>query len=109
VPESVLPRPDGIASAPAGDGSRDDYHYAEFKPPELIPLEVDDDKALFGGLFEAPTPSNPGQYVPPAPVPQPGRRPAIPPPPAPLPPPANAPPGELPPVPYDEHELLPET
>ncbi|MDR3087599.1 MAG: PBP1A family penicillin-binding protein [Azoarcus sp.] len=53
VPETALPRPDGIASAPAGDGSYDDYYYAEFQPPELLVPKSEDDHIL-GDLFSAP-------------------------------------------------------
>jgi penicillin-binding protein 1A len=37
VPESFLPRPEGIATSLAGDGSYEDYHYADRRPPELLP------------------------------------------------------------------------
>ncbi|MDR0717616.1 MAG: PBP1A family penicillin-binding protein, partial [Azoarcus sp.] len=33
MPESFLPRPEGLATALAGDGSREDFYYVEFQPP----------------------------------------------------------------------------
>ncbi|MDR1461802.1 MAG: hypothetical protein LBI68_01500, partial [Azoarcus sp.] len=135
MPETALPRPEGIASAPSDDGSRDDYHYAEFQPPELRPIEDDtltpDD--VFGGV---PTSSQGGLSAPPSPVPQgrPGGQAPVPmvggglppaplpdgppptptpvPSPTPVPPPSEQAPallqdGQLPEQ-YDEHVLLPE-
>jgi penicillin-binding protein 1A len=134
MPETALPRPDGIASAPSDDGGRDDYYYVEFKPPELRPLDTVSDPLSIEDILGAPT-SSPGRFVPPAPVPQgrPGGQAPVPPmgggqppapfaggqPPAPLPDrqPSAPSPGEQAPAPlqdgqlpaqYDEHVLLPE-
>ncbi|MDR1854144.1 MAG: PBP1A family penicillin-binding protein [Azoarcus sp.] len=64
MPETALPRPAGIASAPVDNGEREDYYYADGKPPELRPLEDD----LLRDLMN--TPTNAENYMPPAPVPQ---------------------------------------
>jgi len=67
VPETFLPRPDGIRSALAGEGDHEDYYYAENKPPELATPAMDD-SGLFSDLMNIP--SNAQNYTPPAPVPQ---------------------------------------
>jgi len=65
VPETFLPRPGRIKSSLAGEGDREDYHYAENNPPELLNPSMDDDI-----LDPMRIPSNAVGYVPPAPVPQ---------------------------------------
>jgi penicillin-binding protein 1A len=126
MPETTLPKPDGISSAPSDDGGRDDYHYSEFPPPELRPLDTGDDALSLDNVLNTPSHS-PGTFVPPAPIPQgrsggqapvslPGGRH---PPPSPFPsanPPSPVPDGQPPtqlqdgqlPAQYDEHMLLPE-
>jgi penicillin-binding protein 1A len=42
VPEAFLPRPPRISSSLAGEGDHEDYHYSEYKGPELLdPLMSD--------------------------------------------------------------------
>ena len=70
VPDDTrLPRPEGILSAPVGDGSKDDFYLAGMPPPEIrmpdLPMHGDD---LFGDL-QGP-PSDVRSYIPPAPVPR---------------------------------------
>jgi penicillin-binding protein 1A len=67
VPETFLPRPDGIARAPVGEGDQEDWFFPENQPPELLtpPIEMDIDNILAD-----PTniPPNAQGYTPPAPV-----------------------------------------
>ncbi|MDR2261072.1 MAG: penicillin-binding protein, partial [Azoarcus sp.] len=87
MPETFLPRPEGLATALAGDGSREDFYYVEFQPPELEEPQMEDD--LFGELF---TPLTVGtgnrRAAPPSPVSQ-----------------TNHPPGHTAPV--EERALIP--
>jgi len=69
VPETFLPRPDGIKSAPAGEGDHEDYYYAENKPPELFAPPMDIDELL---MDPTSIPPNAQGYSPPAPVPHAG-------------------------------------
>jgi penicillin-binding protein 1A len=64
LPETELPRPDGIASAPVDDGSREDYYYAEHKPPELREPELEED--LLKDLMNPP--ANAQDHVPAVPI-----------------------------------------
>jgi penicillin-binding protein 1A len=63
VPETFLPRPAGIASSLAGDGSREDYYYEDARPPELLPPPE-------GGSIDIPLPSVPNPDAPPSPFQQ---------------------------------------
>jgi penicillin-binding protein 1A len=114
VPETFLPRPAGIASSLTGDGSREDYYYEEFRPPELLVPNVEDSDALdpFAPITNTdqqvppapfpqsqqapPAPFPQGQQAPPAPFPQ--GQPTTPPPPAPFPQVQPAPAGQTTPV-----------
>ncbi|MCL2590668.1 MAG: PBP1A family penicillin-binding protein [Betaproteobacteria bacterium] len=93
VPETFLPRPDGISMALAGEGDHEDYYYTGRKPPELLSPVVDDT-----GLLQelVGIPSNAQNYVPPAPVPQtrPSNQTGQPP----------RPPGEAPSIPFAKPE-----
>ncbi|MDR2030854.1 MAG: PBP1A family penicillin-binding protein, partial [Azoarcus sp.] len=86
MPETFLPRPEGLASALAGDGSREDVYYVEFQPPELEEPQMEDD--LFGDFF-APLTAGASRRAPPSPLPQ-----------------IPRPPGQ-PPAPVDERPMLP--
>ncbi|MCL1824965.1 MAG: penicillin-binding protein 1A [Betaproteobacteria bacterium] len=61
MPETSLPRPTGIASAKVLDGQREDFYYAENKPPalKLPPKEEDsvDPIDWFSSLFGLPSSS----------------------------------------------------
>jgi penicillin-binding protein 1A len=46
VPETFLPRPSGISSSLAGEGDHEDYHYSEYRGPELLSPTMDDDGTL---------------------------------------------------------------
>ncbi|MDR2207602.1 MAG: PBP1A family penicillin-binding protein [Azoarcus sp.] len=65
VPETFLPRPSRISSAPAGEGDYDDFYYTEKRPPELAPPQMDD-----GGLFSdlVNPPANAQGYALPSPI-----------------------------------------
>ncbi len=65
VPETFLPRPDGIKSDLAGEGDHEDYHYAEYKPPPLFTPPIDVDELLMDPMS---IPPNAQEYSPPAPV-----------------------------------------
>ena len=67
VPETFLPRPEGISSAPAGEGDHEDYYYTGNPPPELAAPPIDD-SGILSDLMNIP--SDAQGYVPPAPVPQ---------------------------------------
>ena len=51
VPEVSLPRPSGLASAPVGDGGREDVYYAENQPPARKPKEEEENVDWFESLF----------------------------------------------------------
>ena len=67
LPETELPQPNGIASAPVYDGSREDYYYTENMPPEMLPPKLDDD--IINDLMSIP--SNAQYHVPAVPIPPP--------------------------------------
>jgi penicillin-binding protein 1A len=77
VPETFLPRPPNICSAPAGEGDHEDYYYCENEPPGLLDPLMD-----VGGLLTELTapPADAQNFIPPAPValdrpPEPARQP----------------------------------
>ncbi len=80
-PEAQQPRPDGLVLVETGDGSREDYHYAEYDPPEP-PLAPDWLRSMFasdhGPATEAPVESIPPDVFAPAgrPMPAPAQPPA---------------------------------
>jgi len=65
IPETFLPRPPGIASAPVEEGGHEDYYLAENQPPELLTPPIDVDTLLADPMS---IPPNAQDYTPPAPV-----------------------------------------
>ncbi|MDR1462031.1 MAG: penicillin-binding protein 1A [Azoarcus sp.] len=67
--ETPLPRPSGISSAKAGNGSREDIYYAENEPPALEEApEEEEDSDWFSSLFGLPPASE--RRTPPTRTPQ---------------------------------------
>ncbi|MDR2880917.1 MAG: PBP1A family penicillin-binding protein, partial [Azoarcus sp.] len=66
APETLIPRPPGISSAPVGEGDHEDYYYTENRPPELATPPIDE---ILEDVLNIPSTAQ--NYVPPAPVLQP--------------------------------------
>ncbi|MDI3490386.1 MAG: penicillin-binding protein [Thauera sp.] len=67
-PEAQRPRPDGLVQIQAGDGSRMDYQYAEYEPPEP-PLAPDWLRNMFASDDQGPALEAPEEAIPPTPIP----------------------------------------